>query len=471
MARQRVFRSGLRAAVLGCAMLSPVAAWAQTAAEPAGLFSPDRTTLFGDAGGVRTSLGAYGLSVGLQESDEVFGNTSGGIHRGAAYDGMTLFGLGLDTAKTFGWQGGTFNVSALQLHGRSISADNLGALQAVSGNEADRATRLWELWYQQSLFGGRADIKIGQQAFDQEFMTSTYGGLFLNSVMGSPAVPAIDWYAGGPQYPLASPGIRVRVQATPSVTVLAGVFDDNPPGGPFNDDSALRGAEKSGTAFNMNTGALWLAEVQYALNPPPAEGADAASTGLPGTYKLGGWYDSASFPDQRVDGSGLSLADPASSGDPRMRRGNYGIYAVMDQAVWRPDPKSPRMVGLFAQVNAAPSDRNQVSFSATAGATLAAPLPGRDNDVAGIGFGVARISGTAGALDRDTRFYTGQAYPVRTTETFIEATYAAQIAGWWQVQPDVQYIIRPGGGIENPARPGSRIGDAFVLGLRSTITF
>ena len=81
--------------------------------------------------------------------------------------------------RAFGWYGGTFNVSALQIHGRNLSADNLLTLQTASGIEADRATRLWELWYQQKfLEEDRLDIKIGQQSLDQEFMVSQNALLF-----------------------------------------------------------------------------------------------------------------------------------------------------------------------------------------------------------------------------------------------------------------------------------------------------
>jgi porin len=36
--------------------------------------------------------------------------------------------------------------------------------------------------------------------------------------------------------------------------------------------------------FGLGNGALFIGEVQYALNPPPANPADASSPGLPGTF-------------------------------------------------------------------------------------------------------------------------------------------------------------------------------------------
>lgn len=123
----------------------------------------------GDMFGLRSDLSKYGISVALQETSEMLGNTSGGTRRGAQYDGLTQLIMQMDTNRGFGWYGGLFNVSALQVHGQNLSADNLSTIQTSSGIEADRATRLWELWYDQKfLEEDRLDIKVGQQSVDQE---------------------------------------------------------------------------------------------------------------------------------------------------------------------------------------------------------------------------------------------------------------------------------------------------------------
>src|SRR5271154_5081306 len=129
--------------------------------------------LLGNMGGLRPFLAQYGISLALQETSEVLGNVSGGFHKGFDYDGLTQMLFQLDTNRAFGWYGGTFNASALQIHGRSLSADNLGTLQTASGIEGDRATRLWELWYDQKMLEeDRLSVRIGQQSLDQEFMVS-----------------------------------------------------------------------------------------------------------------------------------------------------------------------------------------------------------------------------------------------------------------------------------------------------------
>ncbi len=442
-----------------------------------------RPNLLGDIGGVRPLLDTYGVSFGLLETSEVLGNVTGGVRRGADYDGLTEMSLGLDTQKAFGWHGGTFNVSALQIHGRDLSADNLFTLQTASGIEANRATRLWELWYQQAFLDGKFDVKLGQQSLDQEFITSQGSSLFINTAMGWPALPSLNLYAGGPAYPLSSLGVRLRAQPTDTITVLGGVFDDNPPGGPFTDDSPVRGAEQSGTRFNTGTGALFIGEIQYALNPPPSGVPQTGASppgqlvtqppapGLAGVYKLGAYYDTGAYPDQRFDSAGLSLANPASSGSLLMRHGNFGIYGVMDQVLWRPDPQAARALGVFARIMGGPGDRNVLNFALNAGITLKAPIAGRDNDTVGLGYGLARISNAASDLDKDITSLSQTAIPIRSSESFIELMYLAQLAPWWTVQPDLQYVFNPGGGIANPLVPDQRIQNELVLGLRTGVTF
>ncbi len=435
------------------------------------------SNLFGDMGGVRSWAGARGVTYGINETSEVLGNPVGGTRQGADYEGLTTISAGLDTDKAFGWKGGTFNVSALWIHGRDLATDDLDNINTPSGIEAERAFRLWELWYDQVVADGAADIKIGQQSIDQEFLTSSYSSLFINTMMGWPVVPSYDMYAGGPAYPLSSLGVRFRASKGP-LTGLIGVYDDNPSGGPFDDDDQLRGAERTGTAFNLNTGALVIGELQWAVNQPSTGqnvSPNAKPAGLPGTYRIGAWYDSGNFPDQRFDANGVSLADPSSTGDPKLLRHDYAAYLSADQMVWE-DKAQVRSVGVFLRMEGAPPDRNLISFGLNTGISLKAPFLSRPTDTVGIGYGLARVSGDASELDQDTASFDGDAaYPIRSSESFLEVTYQAQIAPWWQVQPDAQYVFNPGGGIPNPENAGGastpRVSNEAILGVRTNITF
>jgi porin len=71
---------------------------------------------------------------------------------------------------------------------------------------------------------------------------SQYSGLFVNTMAGWPQLPSEDLYAGGPAYPLSSLGARVRFKPRANMIVFLGGFDDNPPGGAFNNDPQSRDA-------------------------------------------------------------------------------------------------------------------------------------------------------------------------------------------------------------------------------------
>jgi porin len=422
-----------------------------------------RQNMLGDMGGLRPWLGKYGISFQLTETSEYLANLRGGLSRGGDYDGLTTATVQVDTQKAFGLPGGLFNVSGLQIHGRNLSADRLGTLNTASGIEAEATTRLWELWYQQSFLNKRVDVKIGQQSIDQEFITSTYAATFINTMFGWPALPSYDMPSGGPAYPLSALGVRVRGQITPSLTALAGVFDGDPLG---NNPNNLRG-----TNFNLHNGTLFIGELQYAINQPSdGEMVGADSNKLPGTYKLGVWYNNNRFDDQRFDNTGLSLADPATTGIAQSHHGNYSFYAVADQMIWRPDPDEPRSVGVFARLMGAPGDRNLVSFAGNFGVVMKAPFKGRDNDSVGLAVTYIKVGNHIHDLDLDNLAATGGPYGVRTSETTLEATYIYQATPWWQIQGDAQYTFNAGAG-QNPNDPTVPLRNTFVIGVRTNITF
>jgi len=425
-----------------------------------GIWQQDQ--LLGTMGGIRPWLGSYGISLGLTETSEVLGNTSGGVKRGFDYDGLTTMTLQMDTQRAFGWYGGLFNVSGLDVHGSNLSAHNLGTLQTSSGIEADNGVRLWEAWYQQSFWKNQADVKIGQQSLDQEFMVSQNALLFVNTMFGWPMVPSADMLSGGPAYPLSSPGARLRLQPTGPWSLLAGVFDDNPSGiSPTSDQDSQR-LDRFGTNFRMSDSPLFIAEVQYSF-PALGDLEYAGKEVLPGTYKLGGWYDAGQFADQRYGTDGLSLA--TGNGDPRLHRGNYSIYAVADQMLWRESPQDEESVSFFFRAMGTPqSDRNNVDFSLNAGLNYREPFEHREDDVLGLGVGYAHVSSAAAGLDVDSGSIK------QNGETFVELTYQYALAPWWALQPDVQYIFNPGAGIADP-NSGKRVGNETVIGLRTNLTF
>ena len=431
--------------------------------------------LLGDLFGLRTALSRYGISVAIQETSEVLGNGSGGVRTGADYEGLTQAILQLNTQHAFGWYGGLFNVSALQIHGRNLSAETLATIQPASGIEADRATRLWELWYDQKfLLEDRADIKLGLQSIDQEFIVSHNAGYFVNTMFGWPALPSYDLPGGGPAYPLSALGVRLRYRPIDPLNILAGLYNGSPAPSNRGDPQQLN---PSGTSFPTNGGTLGFVELQWTY---PAVGGmvyPGAGAPLGHTYKLGVWYDSEAFADQRFDTAGLPLASPLSSGVPHQRRGDYSVYAVADQMLWRDAENPNRSVSAFGRAMGAPqSDRNFLTFSLNLGLTYHDPLPNRPDDTVAIGMGFAKVSRQVSAADMDAALIAAQTAPgtyspIRRSETYLEATYEYQLRPWWQIQPDLQYVFDPGGGGANPNNPVQRVKNEAVFGVRTNVLF
>jgi porin len=282
-------------------------------------------------------------------------------------------------------------------------------------------------------------------------------------------VPSADLPGGGPAYPLSALGVRFKARPIDPVTVLVGVFNGSPiPNGAMGDSQQIN---PSGTTFPTNGGALVIAELQYSY---PALGsmlyADQTEP-LARVYKIGFWYDTERFADQRFDNTGLSLANPLSSGIPQQHRGNYSFYTVADQLVWVDPTENDRTINLFARAMGTPEvNRNLIDFSFNAGMIFHEPFLHRDDDTFGIGMGVAQVSPQAAALDQDTALFTGSFTPKRSTETYLEVTYQYAVAPWLQLQPDFQYIFNPGGGLANASGAG-KIQDEAVFGVRTNILF
>ena len=430
--------------------------------------------LLGDVWGLRSLLAQYGISLALSETSEVLGNLTGGVRQGFEYDGLTQMAVQLDTQQAFGWYGGTARASALQIHGRNLSANNLSTLQTASGIEADSGARLWELWYQQKfLEEDRADVKIGQQSLDQEFIVSQNALVFVNTMFGWPLLPSEDLPGGGPAYPLSTLGVRLRARPNDSLTLLAGVFNGSPV---LTNPSTLDPQQQnaSGTSFSVRNGQLLIGELQYAY---PALGSmvhSGASNSLSGTYKVGFWYNTESFDDLQFDNTGLSLANPSSTGIPATHRGNYSIYSVIDQMIWRSTEleEADRTASVFLRAMGTPlGDRNLIAFSMNAGVVVHEPIEHRDDDVLGVAIEYGRVSGAEAAFNQATAYYTGTFTPVRNGETVIELTYQYQLTPAVILQPDFQYVFNPGAGLANPNSPNQQIKDEAVIGLRVNLTF
>ncbi|GLK55483.1 porin [Methylopila capsulata] len=433
-----------------------------TATEAASSFWGDlfeREKLTGDWGGARTKLEDAGVTLEANYTIDYSRNLSGGVSKGEGYSSLFQISVDLDLEKLAGWQGGAFHAGGYVIRGPGLTGHEVGNLLTMSNIEYDRAERLAEVYFKQSLLDDRLEVKIGQLAADGDFATSDTAGLFVNSTFGWPGLNGVDLAGGGPAYPVPTPGVHVAYKIDDAFSVQGGVYNGDPLGGHDENEHGLN--------FPVKDGVFMIGELAYAYAPADGSG------GLPGVYKIGGWYTSANFDDLRRASNGLSLADPAADG-PRRRDGNYALYGVVDQTVWQSgDLKNPQpsSISVFVRAVIAPeSDRSLIDRYFDAGVNFKGFVPSRPDDLFGVAVGYAHVSNHVRKLDRDA-IALGEATPKHSSEIAIEASYQAAIAPWLKVQPFVQYIVRPGGGDPDSDRPAKRLKNATLIGFRTSVDF
>ncbi len=366
---------------------------------------------------------------------------AGGVKRKFVYDGQFALSLDADLEKLVGWHGATAHASGFGIHGRGPSADLLGGnLMDISNIEARPGARLDTLWLEQSLFDDRLTIRAGQILADGVFAASDTAAGLINGTFGWPTFTGANVTQGGPAYPLSAPGVRVRANPRPDLTVLAGLFAANPGGAGCGGDPQI--CNKHGTTFSLSGGALWIAELQYAAN------AGKAATGLPGSYKLGAWRETGSFPDQLTGATD--------------KHGDYGIYAIADQMVWRRPGTEDQGLSLFLRAGWAPEDRNFVSWYVDGGVGFKGPIASRPDDVVtlGVAYGIdqrrRRTRGAARrAADARTRPRGGdRAQLHRDADAVVDAAARPAIR-----HPSRRQRTQPTGTGDDRRRAGARAAD------------
>ena len=137
--------------------------------------------------------------------------------------------------------------------------------------------------------------------------------------------------------------------------------------------------------------------------------------------------------------------------------------------VWR-EQAGPQAIALFARMMGAPGDRNLINFGINAGITFKAPLPGRDDDVFGVGFGFAKVSGGAAASISDRQFFSGTFLPCgRRRPSSRSLTSSRRPAGGRCSR--TSSTLHTGRRHAKPQRSVKSVGNAAVFGMRSVVTF
>ncbi|HEV2055394.1 MAG TPA: carbohydrate porin [Methylomirabilota bacterium] len=378
--------------------------------------------LTGNWFGARDALAGWGITPSIRYATDVQGSVLGGRRRGTAYAGELLVDVGLDLKKLAGLTGLTFHVSGDWASGTNLSND-IGNVFDVAQYFEGRGVRLYTLFFQESLFDGRLDIKVGRFGTGDDFLTTPADLSLVNGAL-NPMILAIQ--ANVPSVtdePHSTWGGRVSVWPTATLSLSAGAYYSDP----TFDELRTNGTE---FAISDRNGYFVIGEAAYYVN----DGKFAA--GLPGRYRVGGYYDSNHY---------TSLSNPSQG-----ETGNYGFYFLGEQMVYREGKAGGAQgLSLFWGLVYAPLQRiNTLPWFGSAALSYRGLIPGRDKDTAAFAL-------YYGGFSRDL--------PGQTYELVLEWTYAIALTRWLTIQPDVQYVINPGG--------RSSVGNAVVVGAQLAVEF
>ena len=361
----------------------------------------------------------YGISLEMEYQVDYFINTYGGLNTSKTHNYAGFFDifLTLDMEKLGLWKGGTILLNFEEVHGRSISKEHVGDLQGFCGFPLSVRTQLTEYWYKQKLFDDKLWFKLGKMDANVDFAYVKYGFYFANySAFIPPLIPM-------PTVPYTALGIALFVEPADWFYVGGGVYDAQGKGGRAGFDTAFHDENHSFSVVELGLRPRWRVWGQE----------------LPGVYRLGSWYHSGNWevlPDTRDEDR-----------EPRMHRGNAGVYCVGDQSLFReyPEAEDDRQgLGMFFQMAWAPSSYNKLSQYYGVGFEYVGLIPGRDTDITGLGMFHVSLSGRVQTLEN------------RHSETAIELFHKFKLHPLLRVQPDVQYIVNP----------GCADRDALTVGLR-----
>jgi porin len=383
--------------------------------------------LLGDWFGSRTQLADEGFKPLVLFITDPFVNASGGRRQGFSEYDLLAVDLLVDTNKLLGWPGGDFHVGFANNSGTSLSQEYVGNNFPVQlADVASPNPRLTYLSYTQSLCDDELSIRFGRltinSVYGEEFAASQYFKAFTSVAFDLVPLGIFLNAPGAFGYPLTTWGARVKFEPVESFYAMVGCY---------NGDPEVKDGDQHGTDFSLRGPAFVIGEVGYRRN----YGKDA--TGLPGNMKFGAYFNAGS----------AETFDASPTGQPsEIPQARYGFYVVGDQAIMRwGDPAEKRHLGAFGAFACAPDPRvDQLPYFFDAGLVAYGFLPNRPRDF--LGFGVAYGSYSSNLRSaEETQALTNPAAGVQDWEMTLELTYGCTIRPGLLIQPDVQYLINPGG--------------------------
>jgi porin len=254
-----------------------------------------------------------------------------------------------------------------------------------------KAARLYEVWIEQELAGGKLSVLGGLYDVNSEFDALEASALFINPAHGIGTDFSQSGKNGPSIFPSTSLALRVQAKPIETFTLRAAILD-GVPGDP---------ARPKRTAIKLGKG-------------------DGALLAFEGDLKLGAW--------RLIAGHWRYTARFEEMDSAVERRGNHGVYlrGKLDD----------KFSGFF-RLGRANGRFNEMRDFASAGVTAKGLLKGRVEDEAGL----ALVWG--GSAPRARALQARLGTPISKSEWSFEATYAVKLTDWLTVQPDLQYLVNP----------------------------
>jgi porin len=369
---------------------------------------------------------AHGATVNVVYGGTAFSDLAGGIRSGETYSGNLELNLSLDGDRLLRKPGLTVFLDVLWIHGGQPSA-LVGDAQGVSNLSAPSKVTLNECWLQYNFFGNRFSVLAGRYDLNSEFYRLQTAGLFLNSSFGIGPEFSGSGVEGPSIFPNTSIGARLAFKPTPNVVVRGAILD----GVPVDRPDGSVGAFKSGDGLLLVSEAAFLNRTAHGDEIGKLRFRIGRASGLPpydDKVAVGGWYYTATFDD-------LSNVDP--SGKPVQHQGSGGVYALADATLFKSHTDRGRRVAAFVQAGLGDGRVNRFGSYFGAGLVGTGLLSRRSMDELGVAVAVAHNG--SGYVDQQLQL----GLRPTSSETAIEVTYLAQVAGRLAVQPDFQFVIHP----------------------------
>jgi porin len=406
--------------------------------------------LSGDWGGYRDRLFTSGVEMFGFYNSIYNGNVSGGIHPGhATYVDDIFVGFKFDLEKLVGWRGGLFVVSGINRNGDDLTTRYVGSIFSVQQCVGGQRPFLYQVYLQQKFADNQFTAKVGRFSASDDFNASPlYGYSVNNGIDGDIRNVLFDTRFSA--YPFPVWAAALLYDPTPEFNVKLGVFQTS--SRMFeNDDNGLNWGIEGEDGYTAIFQFGWAPQFfkrsvhsTAAYDKGDNKTTDAVVTkGYPGHYSIGFTYSDWDFYPRFAGG---------------FENHSYGFYVHGDQMVYQETPGSDQGLTVFVASGYYPqTEISIVPFQVNVGLNYKGLFPGRDSDHTMLHF-------IYGDLSRDyARVKLKPGGHLADSEKVIEVAHRFQLTPWSYFQPDLQYVIDPGGTGDIP--------NALVIGAQMGFTF